>query len=143
MASSVTHLSFREKFSYGLGDFASNLYWQTFMLYMTYFYTDIFGLAAAATATMFLVNRIVDAITDPVMGMVADHTTTRWGRFRPWLLWTCVPFAIMGVLAFTTPSFGSGGETCLGLRNFLWHDACLHHHQHSLHGSDGRDFRKF
>jgi GPH family glycoside/pentoside/hexuronide:cation symporter len=77
MASSVTHLSFREKFSYGLGDFASNLYWQTFMLYMTYFYTDIFGLAAAATATMFLVNRIVDAITDPVMGMVADHTTTR------------------------------------------------------------------
>jgi GPH family glycoside/pentoside/hexuronide:cation symporter len=119
MASSVTHLSFREKFSYGLGDFASNLYWQTFMLYMTYFYTDIFGLAAAATATMFLVNRIVDAITDPVMGMVADHTTTRWGRFRPWLLWTCVPFAIMGVLAFTTPSFGSGGKLAWAYGTFF------------------------
>ena len=105
-----TRPAFREKFAYGLGDFASNLYWQTFMLYMTYFYTDIFGLTAAAAATMFLVNRFIDAISDPVMGMVADHTQTRWGRFRPWLLWTCVPFAILGILTFTTPSLNSEGK---------------------------------
>ena len=105
-----TRPAFREKFAYGLCDFASNLYWQTFMLYMTYFYTDIFGLTAAAAATMFLVNRFIDAISDPVMGMVADHTQTRWGRFRPWLLWTCVPFAILGILTFTTPSLNSEGK---------------------------------
>ena len=98
------------------------------MLYMTYFYTDIFGLTAAAAATMFLVNRFIDAISDPVMGMVADHTQTRWGRFRPWLLWTCVPFAILGILTFTSPLPEFRGQACLGLCHLFRHDAFLHHH---------------
>ena len=90
-------LSFKEKFSYGFGDLASVLYWQTFMLYFTYFYTDVFLIPAGAAATMFLVSRIWDGVNDPMMGMIADRTKTRWGHFRPYLLWLCVPFAIVGV----------------------------------------------
>jgi GPH family glycoside/pentoside/hexuronide:cation symporter len=103
-------LSFREKFSYGFGDLASVLYWQTFMLYFTYFYTDVFLIPAAAAATMFLVSRVWDGVNDPMMGMVADRTKTRWGKFRPYLLWLCVPFAIVGVLTFTVPDFGQTGR---------------------------------
>ncbi|MEM8678486.1 MAG: MFS transporter [Planctomycetota bacterium] len=99
-----------EKIAYGFGDLASVLYWQTFMLYLPYFYTDVFRIPAGVAATMFLVSRIFDGINDPVMGMIADRTTTRWGRFRPWLLWLCVPFALMGVLTFTTPNFGPTGK---------------------------------
>ena len=103
-------LSMTEKISYGFGDLASVLYWQTFMLYFTYFYTDIFVIPAAAAATLFLVSRVFDGVNDPVMGMVADRTKTRWGKFRPYLLWLCVPFAFIGVLTFTTPDFGSTGK---------------------------------
>ena len=99
-----------EKISYGFGDLASVLYWQTFMLYITYFYTDVFGISAAVAATMFLVCRIFDGVNDPVMGMIADRTATRWGRFRPWLLWLCIPFAVMGVLTFTTPNLATNGK---------------------------------
>lgn len=102
-------LSVREKFSYGFGDLASVLYWQTFMVYLTYFYTDVFGLAAAAAAGLML-SRNFDAFFDPVIGMVADRTQTRWGKFRPYLLWLCVPFAIMGVLTFTVPDFSARGK---------------------------------
>ena len=94
-----------EKVCYGFGDLASVLYWQTFMLYLTYFYTDVFGISAGVAATMFLVSRIFDGVNDPVMGMIADRTASRWGRFRPWLLWLCVPFAVVGVLTFTTPDW--------------------------------------
>ncbi len=80
-------VSFREKLSYSAGDFASVLYWQTFMIYLLYFYTDVFGISAAAAGTMFLVSRVLDGITDPVVGMIADRTETRWGKFRPYLLW--------------------------------------------------------
>ena len=103
-------LSMTEKISYGFGDLASVLYWQTFMLYFTYFYTDIFVIPAAAAATLFLVSRVFDGVNDPVMGMIADRTKTRWGKFRPYLLWLCVPFAFIGVLTFTTPDFGSTGK---------------------------------
>jgi GPH family glycoside/pentoside/hexuronide:cation symporter len=103
-------LSITEKISYGFGDLASVLYWQTFMLYFTYFYTDIFIIPAAAAATLFLMSRIFDGVNDPVMGMIADRTQTRWGKFRPYLLWLCVPFAVAGVLTFTTPNFGSTGK---------------------------------
>lgn len=96
-------LSIREKFSYGFGDLASVLYWQTFMVYLTYFYTDVFGLTALAAGTMLGLSRSMDAFFDPVMGMLADRTQTRWGKFRPYLLWMCVPFAVAGVLTFTTP----------------------------------------
>ena len=100
----------REKISYGLGDFASVMYWQTFMIYLLYFYTDVFGISAAAAGTMFLVSRVLDGINDPVVGMIADRTETRWGKFRPYLLWFCVPFAVVGVLAFTTPDFADVGK---------------------------------
>ena len=103
-------LPFREKIAYGFGDLASVLYWQTFMAYLLIFYTDVFGISAAAAGTMFLVSRILDAITDPAMGMIADRTRTRWGKFRPYMLWVCVPYAVVGVLTFTVPGFGSLGK---------------------------------
>ncbi len=103
-------LRLTEKFSYGCGDVASCLYWQTFMLYLTYFYTDVFGIAALAAGTMIGLSRSLDAFFDPVMGMIADRTTSRWGKFRPYLLWFCVPFAIMGVLTFTVPNFDASGK---------------------------------
>ncbi|MBN1398025.1 MAG: MFS transporter [Bacteroidetes bacterium] len=110
MAESAGKLSFREKFSYGFGDLASVLYWQTFMLYFTYFYTDVFLIPASVAATMFLVSRIWDGVNDPVMGIIADRTKTKWGHFRPYLLWLCVPFAVIGVLTFTVPDFEMTGK---------------------------------
>jgi glycoside/pentoside/hexuronide:cation symporter, GPH family len=112
-------LSFREKVAYGFGDLASVLYWQTFMLYLTYFYTDVFVIPAAVAATMFLVTRLFDGINDPIMGMIADRTQTRWGKFRPWLLWLCVPFAISGVLVFTTPDFSETGKIIWAYSTFI------------------------
>ncbi len=103
-------LRITEKISYGFGDFASVLYWQTFMAYLTIFYTDVFGLSALAVAGMLGLSRSLDALFDPVMGMVADRTNTRWGKFRPYLLWFCVPMAILGVLTFTTPNFSDSGK---------------------------------
>jgi GPH family glycoside/pentoside/hexuronide:cation symporter len=103
-------LGFREKFSYGFGNMASCLYWQTFMLYLTIFYTDVFGIGAAAAGTMIGLSRSTDAFFDPVMGMLADRTRSRWGKFRPFLLWFCVPMAVMGVLTFTVPSLGASGK---------------------------------
>ena len=103
-------LRLSEKISYGFGDLASVLYWQTFMVYLTYFYTDVFGIAAVAAGTMIGLSRSVDAFFDPVMGMVADRTQTRWGKFRPYLLWLCVPFALMGVLTFTVPDYAASGR---------------------------------
>jgi GPH family glycoside/pentoside/hexuronide:cation symporter len=110
MNDATQKLPMREKLSYGFGDLASVLYWQTFMLYFTFFYTDVFLIPAAVAATMFLVSRIWDGICDPIMGMIADRTNTRWGKFRPYLLWMCVPFAVAGVLTFTVPNFGPSGK---------------------------------
>ena len=104
------HVSFREKCGYGLGDAASNIFWKLFSMYLLFFYTDIFGLPAAAVGTMFLVTRIWDALIDPVVGVMADRTQTRWGKFRPYLLWFLVPFGVLGVLTFTTPDFGPTGK---------------------------------
>ncbi len=112
-------LSFKEKVAYGFGDLASVLYWQTFMLYIIYFYTDVFVIPAAAAATMFLITRIFDGINDPIMGMIADRTTSRWGKFRPYLLWLSVPFAISGVLVFTTPDFSETGKIIWAYSTFI------------------------
>jgi GPH family glycoside/pentoside/hexuronide:cation symporter len=102
----IQKLSLKEKISYGFGDLASVLYWQTFMLY----FTDVFMLLPGAAATMFLLSRLWDGVNDPIMGMIADRTNTRWGKFRPYLLWLCVPFAIAGVFAFSVPNFGMTGK---------------------------------
>lgn len=106
----INRLPYREMLAFGCGDFASVLYWQTFMRYLPYYYTDIFGLTAGALATMLLVSRIWDGVNDPLIGMWADRTESRWGKFRPFILFGCVPFAIFGVLTFTTPGFGPAGK---------------------------------
>jgi glycoside/pentoside/hexuronide:cation symporter, GPH family len=91
-----------ERLAYGLGDFGSGLYWQTFTLYLAFFYTDVFGLGALAAGTLLGASRSVDALLDPLIGALADRTTTRWGKFRPYLL-LGVPLAVVGVLTFTVP----------------------------------------
>ena len=90
-------LSFREKAGYGIGDLGFNLYWANISAFLLIFYTDVMGLAAAAVGTMLLVTKIFDAVTDPLMGALADRTSTRWGRFRPWMLWGALPLAVAGV----------------------------------------------
>ena len=95
-----------QKIGYGFGDLASCLFWSTISTYLLYFYTDVFGLTAEVAGIMFFVSRFSDAIFDVVMGMLADRTKTRWGRFRPYLLWLAVPMGVGAILAFTTPSFG-------------------------------------
>jgi GPH family glycoside/pentoside/hexuronide:cation symporter len=103
-------LKLREKLCYGCGDFASCLFWAAFSTFLFIFYTDVFGISAAAAGTLLLVTRVLDAVVDPVVGMLADRTETRWGKFRPYLLWFCLPYAIIGVLMFTTPGLGSTGK---------------------------------
>jgi len=101
-------VSLHERMFYGFGDLASCLFWQTITLYLLYFYTDVFGLAAAAAGIMIGVSRLLDAFFDVVIGMTADRTKSRWGKFRPYLLWGAIPLAVAAVLAFTTPTFGPG-----------------------------------
>lgn len=103
-------LSIGEKIGYGLGDTASNLFFQTTIYFLLYFYTDVFGISAAAAGTMFLVTRIWDAVNDPMMGAIADRTQTRWGKFRPFLLWFAVPFGVIGIAMFTTPAMSTAGK---------------------------------
>lgn len=103
-------VSVREKIAYGLGDTASNIVFQTVMLFLTFFYTDIFGISPAFVGTMFLAVRIIDAITDPLMGAFADRTQSKHGKFRPYLLWFALPFGLISVLAFTTPDFSETGK---------------------------------
>ncbi len=103
-------VSAREKIAYGLGDTASNFIFQTVMLFLTFYYTDIIGLSPAAVGTMFLVVRVFDAVTDPLMGALADKTNTRWGSYRPYLLWLALPFALSSILAFTSPALPDEGK---------------------------------
>ena len=103
-------IKLKEKIGYGFGDMASSMFWKLFGSYLMIFYTDVFGLPAAVVGTMFLITRIWDSLSDPVMGAIADRTTTKWGKFRPYILWGAVPFGIIGVLTFTTPSLGMTGK---------------------------------
>ena len=103
-------LSIKEKVGYSLGDTASNLFFQTFIYYMLFYYTDVFGITVKAAGTMFIVTKIWDAVNDPMMGIIADRTNTRWGKFRPYLIWGAIPFGVLGVLAFTTPELNDTGK---------------------------------
>lgn len=103
-------LNLKEKISYGFGDFASSTFWTLFSMFLLFFYTDVFGLTAAAAGTMFLVARLWDTANDPIMGMICDRTKTRWGKFRPYLLFGALPFTIIGILTFTTPDLGPTGK---------------------------------
>ncbi len=109
MTNSV-QLSLKEKIGYSVGDTASNLFFQTFIVFLPIFYTDVFGISAAAISTMFLVTRIWDAVNDPIMGMIADSTNTKRGKFRPYILWMAVPYGVIGMLMFTTPDFSESGK---------------------------------
>ncbi|MHB3162410.1 glycoside-pentoside-hexuronide (GPH):cation symporter [Klebsiella pneumoniae] len=105
-----TILSVREKIAYGLGDTGCNFVWQTAMLFLAYFYTDVYGLSPAHMGTMFLSVRIIDGILDPVMGYIADHTRSKHGRYRPFLLWMAVPFGIACIMVFFVPDLGETGK---------------------------------
>ena len=107
---SDTKLKPIEKMGYGLGDFGSNVVFQTILILLPAFYTDVFGLAPAAMGTMFLAVRLLDTVTDPIMGMVADNTNTKWGKFRPYLLWFAIPFSVVFVFTFITPDFSENGK---------------------------------
>jgi glycoside/pentoside/hexuronide:cation symporter, GPH family len=110
VSSRQVELRWREKLGYGFGDFGFNLYWTTMASFLAAFYTDVFGISAAAAGTMLLTTRIVDAFTDPIMGAIADRTRSRFGKFRPYLLFAGLPLAGAGVLTFTTPDLGDGAK---------------------------------
>lgn len=99
-----------EKIGYGLGDMSASMFWKLFGAYLMIFYTDVFGLSAAVVGTMFLVTRVWDSVFDPIVGVVADRTDTRWGKFRPYLLWLSIPFGGMAILTFYTPALGDTGK---------------------------------
>lgn len=106
----LSSIKLGEKIGYGLGDLGFNFYWANISGFLLYFYTDVFGISAAAAGTMFLVTKIFDAFTDPVMGGIADRTKSRWGKYRPYLLLGGLPMAGAAVLTYTTPDLGSGGK---------------------------------
>lgn len=99
-----------EKIGYGLGDMSSSMFWKLFGAYLMLFYTDVFGISAAVVGTMFAVTRVWDSFFDPVVGAFADRTSSRWGRFRPYLLFLAVPFGLIGVVTFLTPPFDATGK---------------------------------
>lgn len=103
-------LRFREKFGYGLGDTASNFFFHTFNIFLLSYYVDVFGLLPAAVGTMFFVTKLFDAVTDVFMGVACDRTKTRFGRFRPYILWMAVPFGLIGYSMFANPSLGESGK---------------------------------
>ena len=106
----LAKLGWTERIGYGLGDAGFNLYWAIIGSYLAFFYTDVFGLPAAAAATLLTVTKIIDAVTDPAMGAIADRTSTPWGKFRPYLLAGVLPMMGAGILAMTTPALSDGGK---------------------------------
>jgi GPH family glycoside/pentoside/hexuronide:cation symporter len=103
-------LSFKEKLGYGLGDMASNFYLSYFALFLLYYYTDIYGLAPAAVGLMLLISKIIDAVSDPGMGLIADRTESRWGKYRPYLLFGAVPYGLLGFAIFFGPELSQTGK---------------------------------
>jgi glycoside/pentoside/hexuronide:cation symporter, GPH family len=120
MSNTRAKLTFREKAGYGLGDTASHFVWDMVGFWILIFYTDTFGISAAAAGTIMLIARVWDMISDPLMGIIADRTNTRWGKFRPYLLWMALPYSVLAVLTFTTPDFGTTGKVIYaGVTYFL------------------------
>lgn len=103
-------IKLKEKIGYGFGDAASSMFWKIFGMYSLFFYTDVFGISAAAAGTMFLVARLWDSFFDVFVGIAADRTKTKYGKYRPYLLWFAIPFAVMGIFTFYAPNFGTSGK---------------------------------
>lgn len=99
-------MKFSEKIGYGFGDMSSSMFWKLFSYFLPFFYSNVFGLSLADAGVLMLVTRIWDAVSDPMMGIIADRTKTRWGKYRPYLLFFALPFAVCGALLFTTPENG-------------------------------------
>ncbi len=112
-------LSFKEKSGFACGDFASNLFFMAFTMYGLYFYTDVFGISAAVVGSIFLIARIWDAINDPIMGLIADRTHSRWGRFRPYLLWMAVPYGVIGFACFLVPDWSTGAKVVYAAISYI------------------------
>lgn len=103
-------LSVKEKIGYSVGDTASHFVWDMVGFWILIFYTDTYGISAAAAGAIMLIARFWDMISDPIMGIIADRTNTRWGKFRPYILWMALPYSVLAVLTFTTPDLGSTGK---------------------------------
>lgn len=102
--------NFIEKIGYGFGDMSSSMFWKIFSYYLPFFYSNIFGLSLIDAGVLVLVTRVWDAVSDPMMGIIADRTNTRWGKYRPYLLWIAPLFSICGILLFTTPDLNYAGK---------------------------------
>ncbi len=119
MASTDHTLTIREKLGYSLGDLAANLIFQTLITYLAFFYTDVYRLPPATAATIIFVVGLLGAfVFTPLIGIAADRTSTRWGRFRPWILWTAIPFGVLSLLAFSTPDFSERGKVAYALLTY-------------------------
>jgi GPH family glycoside/pentoside/hexuronide:cation symporter len=112
-------LSLKEKIGYGVGDTASHFVWDMVGFWILIFYTDTFGISAAAAGTIMLIARFWDMLSDPIMGVIADRTNTRWGKFRPYILWMALPYAVLAVMTFTTPDFGEVGKVIYAGTTYL------------------------
>lgn len=110
MNTNAQKLTVLEKIGYSLGDLAANLIFQTLMAFLAFFYTDIYNIPPAKASAVMLVGGIFGALFNIVMGVIADRTNTRWGKFRPWVLWTAIPFGVISLLAFSTPNFSESGK---------------------------------
>jgi GPH family glycoside/pentoside/hexuronide:cation symporter len=119
MAVNQSKVGVGEIIGYGLGGTATNLIWGTIGGFLAYFYTDVFGLSVGAMATIFMVSRVWDMVADFLMGLVADRTKSRWGKFRPWLLWTCVPFGLITLATFYTPALGATGKVVYAFVTYM------------------------
>jgi GPH family glycoside/pentoside/hexuronide:cation symporter len=112
-------LKIGEKVGYALGDTAANIAWRTLTTFLLIFYTDVYGISAAAAGVLLLVTRLSDGVTDVIMGMIADRTNTKAGKFRPWILWTALPLGVLMALTFTTPGFGDTGKLVYAYATYI------------------------
>lgn len=116
---STQKISIIEKIGYSLGDLAANLIFQTLMTFLAFFYTDIYKIPPASASAIIFTGGMIGAFFNPIMGIIADRTNTRWGKFRPWILWTAVPFGVISILAFSTPDFSPHGKIAYALITYM------------------------
>lgn len=119
MNSTAHKLSVKEKIGYALGDLSANLIFQTLMTFLAFFYTDVYKIPAGAAASIIFFGGFFGAFFNIIMGAIADRTNTRWGKFRPWILWTAIPFGVISLLAFSTPQFGENGKIIYALTTYI------------------------